>query len=239
MAKPDKKKSKNSIKVNFDGVETRSKIEDGQYHCRVDEISIEEGTQAKYLKWVFEIVEDGKTKGRKLYYNTSLAAQALWNLRSLLDTLGVETTDDAMDLDLDDFVDLELMCRVEEEIYEGKSRPKVTDFAALEETASVEDGDDDDDEEERPKKPKKDEGKKTDKKDEPEEDEPEEEGTEEDDDDGKVSADEVREMDEDELADLVKKHKLKVDFTKITKAGKRIAAVIEALEAKDLLSEEE
>ena len=254
MSKDKGKKKGNKLKVDFTGVETRAHIADGQYHVKVEEITQEEGNQVPYLKWVFVIVSDDKTNGRKLFYNTSLAPQALWNLRNLLETLGVDTPDGALSLDLDEYLGLELMVRVENETYEGKDRPKVTDFTPIEETTSAEDDSDDDaeedDEEEEPATKK---GKK---KEEPEEEEEEEEESEEEesdeegeeesdadeeeeeaDDDGKVSADEVKEMDEKELADLIKKHKLSVDLKKITKASKRLAAVIDALESKDLLAE--
>lgn len=221
----DKKKSKNKIKVNFTDVETRSKIEDGVYHCKVVETEVAQGSAGQYIKWTFEIVEDGPVKGRKLWTNTSLAPQALWNLRNLLDCLGVETADSEMDIDLDACVDLEVMLRVEEEIYEGKSKAKVTDYTAIEETTEV-DGDDDDD-----KKSDDD-----DEEEEEEEEEKEEEEEEEEEDDGKVKADEVREMDDKELADLVKLHKLKIDLTKFPKKSKKIGAVVDALEAKGLLA---
>lgn len=217
-----KTKKRNTVRVNFEGVETRAKIPDGQYHVKVDETSVEEGDKAPYIKWVFEIVEDGKFQGRKLFYNTSLAPQALWNLRNLLETLGVETPDKETELDLDSYSDLELMVRVENEVWDGKERPKVTDFSPIEETATAggkeeeEEGSGEDDEAE-----------------EETEDEAEEEAE-----DGKLTAAEVREMDDAELADLVKTNKLKLDLSKIGKRSKKIAAVIDAMEAKDLLAEE-
>jgi hypothetical protein len=251
----DKKKSAGKgVKINFSGVETRSKIPDGQYHARVAEGSTEEGNQAPYIKWTFEIVEDGKFKGRKLWTNTSLAPQALWNLRNMLECLGVEVSEeDDLDVEKDIIkpsIDCELMVRVENEVYDGKDRPKITDYTAIDEAAEVEDedGDEDEEEEEKPakkasKKPaaaaKEDDEEEEETEDEEEEEEKADEDDDEDDEeeetDGKVTADEIREMDADELVDLVKKHKLKLDLTKIPKAGKRIAAVIDALETKGLL----
>jgi flagellar biosynthesis GTPase FlhF len=236
------KKKGNKLKVDFTGVETRAHIADGQYHAKVAEITVEEGSQANYLKWVFEIISDDKTNGRKLFYNTSLAPQALWNLRNLLETLGVDTPDSATTLDLDEYVGLELMVRVESEVYEGKERPKISDFTPLEETAEVEDDEEEesDEEEEEESDEEEEEEEEAEEEEEEESDDEEEESDdeeeEEDDDDGKVSASEVKEMDEKELADLVKKHKLGVDFKKVTKASKRISAVTDALEAKGLLA---
>jgi len=217
---------KKGIKVNFAGSTTFKKIPDGKYHAKVKSIDEDEGDQGPYWKWRFEIVEDGKLKGQSpMPYTTSFAPKALWNLRQLLESLGVEVPDDEVTLDKDEYVDLELIVRVENEVWEGKERPKVTDFEALTETAEVDDDEEDEKEEDEAEEAA-------------EEEEAEEEEAEEseDDEEGKLSADEVKEMDEDELKSLVKKHKLKVDLAKFPKASKRIAAVIDALESADLLA---
>lgn len=242
-------KKTGKLKVNFSGVEARTAIPDGQYHARVAEADLEEGAKGPYIKWVFEIMED-KYKGRKVFTNTSLTDQALWNLRNLLETLGVEVPEDEdMDVQkdiIDASVDLELMVRIENEVWDGKERPKVTDYTPIDETAEVDDSDEDEEEdeeeEEKPAPAKKKDKKAAAKKEEPEEEEEEEEEdeeeeVEEEEEDGKMTADEIREMDEKELGDLVKTHKLKIDLSKISKAGKRLAAVIDAMEAKGLLGE--
>lgn len=233
----DKPKKKKKLKVNFTGVETRAHVPDGWYHAKVSDTSVEEGSQAQYIKWTYELM-DPELKGRKVYDNTSLAPQSLWNLRNLLETLGVDTPDGEADLDLDSYHGLELMVHIENEVYEGKERPKVSDFKPLDETTSTEDDDE---------KPKKGDGKKEEveeeEEDEKEEEEDEEDEKEDDDEEDekedKLSASEVREMDDAELKALVKKHGLRVDLDKIAKKAKRIAAVVDAMEAKDLLADDE
>lgn len=228
--KSDKNKGKKKkITVDFTGVEARTLLPEGQYHAKVHEVTQEDGNEFPYFKWVFTVVsDDDKTNGAKLFYNTSLSPKALWNLRNLLETLGVSTPSSEMEIDFDEYIGLELMVRVEHETFEGKDRPKVTDFTPLEETASVDDDDEksDDDETEE-------EDAETEEEDEKESEDDDDEA--EDDDDGKIDAGDVKEMDDAELADLVKKHKLKVDLKTIKKHSKRIAAVVDALEAKDLL----
>lgn len=272
MAKPEKKKKK-GLKVDFSGTEVRLLIPEDTYPAKVLKITQEEGNEHDYLKWVFEIKSDQKgVGGQKVYTNTSLAPQALWNLRNLLETLGVETPDSEFDLNLDEYVGMELMLRVEHEDFEGKMRARVSDYMPLEETAeSEDDGDEEEETEEEeteeeappPKKPAA--GKKPDKKPakkpEPEEeeeveeeeeeaeeeaeeevveeeeetdDEPEEEESEED--DGKVTSDEVREMDKAELGDLNKKHSLGLKLKDLP-MSKRISMVIDALEKADLLAD--
>jgi hypothetical protein len=230
MAKPPASKSTRpgttrpkagKVKVNFDGVETRLHVPDGLYHSKVVEASLEDGKEYQYIKWTFGLV-GGQHDGRKVYTNTSLSPNALWNLRNLLETLGVDTPDSEFELDLDSYTDLELMLRIENEVYEGKDRPKVTDYQAI--GAEVTDDE----------APAEDAAEETEAEEEAAEETAEEEAPE---DDGKLSAEEIREMDEAELKDLVRKHKLAVDFKTIVKPGKRIAAVIDAMESKDLLKE--
>jgi hypothetical protein len=63
---------------------------------------------------------------------------------------------------------------------------------------------------------------------------------EEDDDEAeKYTESQIRDMDEDELKDLVKKLKLDVNFKKLKTAKKKVNAVIAALEEEDLIEEEE
>lgn len=214
MPKPQKPSKKNTVRVNFKDVEVRAKIPDGQYRAAVAEITSEDGTQAKYLKWVWEI-QDEQFQGRKVFYNTSLAPQALWNLRNLLETLGVETPDAETDLDLDSFVGLEAILRIENEVWEGKERPKVSDFTPID-AAAVDD-----------EAPAAAAGA-------PADTEGDGEGTEGEGDD-KVSESEIREMDEKQLQELVKDYGLKVDLSKLTRLGKKMSAVIDAMEVKGLL----
>lgn len=233
MKNKDKNKASSKGKkltVNMAGVESRGHLEDGQYPGQVEACSVEDGDKAQYIKWEFVLVgsDEDKWRGRKVYYNTSLAAQALWNLRNLLETLGVEVPDDEMELDLKSYVGLKLMLRVQNETWEGKERPKVTDFTPMEE----DEGGGDEAEEETEEA-----GEEEEAAEEEEETAEEEEAEGDDEGDGKISADEVRELDEAELKDLVKKHKLKVDLDKYPKAAKKIGAVIQALDEKDLLAE--
>lgn len=214
MPKPQKPSKKNTVRVNFKDVEVRAKIPDGQYRAAVAEITSEDGTQAKYLKWVWEI-QDEQFQGRKVFYNTSLAPQALWNLRNLLETLGVETPDAETDLDLDSFVGLEAILRIENEVWEGKERPKVSDFTPID-AAAVDD-----------EAPAAAAGA-------PADTEGDGEGTEGEGDD-KVSESEIREMDEKQLQELVKDYGLKVDLSKLPRLGKKMSAVIDAMEVKGLL----
>lgn len=238
--KNDKPAKKKKLKVNFKDVETRKKVPDGHYHGKVIEITEEEGDKAPYLKWTFEVM-DPEYKGAKLYTNTSLAPQALWNLRSLLDALGVDTPDDEYELDIKSYIDMELQLTVTNETYEGKDQPKVTDYAPLEGTAESEDDEEtteeSDEEEAEEESSDDDDEEASDEEDEDEEAEEEEKPAKKGKKQKKYSEDEVKEMDLDEMKDLLKKHGLKVKGLDDMRASKQVAAVIDALEGASLLAD--
>lgn len=224
-----RRKAKSST-LTVDFSNTESKLKPGEYLATVEEVSVETSqSNTEYLKWKFKLDAGGIA-----YYNTSLQPQALWNLRNLLEALGVEVPNSALDLDLEDMLGRELMVLIDEEEWEGKKRPKMTDFwAAEEKTNKIEykkgkDDEDDDveeeEEEEAPKKSSKKKSRVVDDEDEEEDDEPaprrksskkdededEEEDEEEDDEQPMYSMDDIETADEKQLATIIKRHKLKV-----------------------------
>jgi TATA-binding protein-associated factor Taf7 len=215
-------KKGNWIKVDFTGVDVRTLIPEGDHKAKVVEVSVEEGDKGKYVKWTLAVIAEGeKWDGGKLYNNTSLTRQSLWNLRAWLIALGRDVPESPNDIDLDECLEQELMVHVEHETYEGKEKARITDFQPIDaEVTDDEKGKDEDDDD----------------------DEDDEKGKDEDDDDDEdetsLTEEQVREMDEDELVDLNKKHKLGVDFAKVTKPAKRLRLVIEALQKKKLIEVE-
>lgn len=122
--------AKKSVTVDFKGVEGRIKVADGDYELEVDEITQEEGDKAPYFKWKFKITGPEST-GALLYHNTSLAPQALWNLRNLLEALTIEVPNGPLDIDLTELVGLPVGGSVVNEKYEGRDSPKLVDFFPL------------------------------------------------------------------------------------------------------------
>lgn len=147
--KSDKRRSKKTkVKVNFTGVETRKTLPEDDYKLKVEEVTKEKSDSPEgYLKWKFRTVsKNKKLDNAPLYLNTSLQPQALWNLRNLLEALGVETPDDEMDLDLTEMVDLTMIASTAHDDYEGKRRSIIVDFYNEDgdDTAEVDDDDDED-----------------------------------------------------------------------------------------------
>lgn len=143
MAKPDKtKKKSNVLELDFEGVEGRVLLPEGDYLVHLDEASKEEGNEHDYIAWKFE-VKEGKFEGKAAYTNTSLAPQALWNLRNLLEAAGVEVPNGPLKLDLDDVSELgeNFYITIVHEDYEDKPRMRVVEYypAGDEPAATTED----------------------------------------------------------------------------------------------------
>ena len=84
-----------------------------------------EGDAGPYIKWVFKIMnhENKKYNGQKLYHNTSLSENALFNLRSLLEAIAYDFDDEdasAWELDPEELVGNTCDVQVSHEEYEGK-----------------------------------------------------------------------------------------------------------------------
>lgn len=144
------KRGKKSISVDFSGVESGGRaVPDGIYF--LTSVSVEEkesGEGNPYLAWEWKVA-DGKHKGATIYDNTSLQPQALWRLKTLLEVAGREVAEKAMELDLDDLVGLEIQAEITNEEYQGKQKPRVTNFLPYDtvnanaKTDDDNDGDDD------------------------------------------------------------------------------------------------
>lgn len=121
-----KGKKSNTVKVNFKGVQAGGKlVPEGDYTVKVDEVTQEESDAGNaYLAWILKVA-DGKHKGSTLYHNTSLQPQALWNLKGVLEALGVEVPDSSLDIDLGEVIGMTANVTVEHETYQGKPKARI------------------------------------------------------------------------------------------------------------------
>jgi len=231
-----------TVSLDFTDVEAGGggfKIPEGSYRMKVKEVEDTESDAGNSMfKWTFEGLEK-KAKGKKFYlYTVYDPPDSLWKLRSLLEALGQDVPDGPLDLDLDEMVDLEIIGEVGDEEYQNKITSKLQDFSSVD-GADGDDGDGDDDE--KPARGKKKRGAK--------------EEADEDDDDGKsargkkkpagkgkkldaISAEEVKAMDDDEMAETVEKYDLDVELKDHKTPRRKASAIIAALEEKELLAED-
>ena len=122
-AAPAKKKT---IRVDFTGVETASVVPEGEYIASISSGALEEGDKGEYIAWELAIV-DGKYKGKKLYQNTSLTPQSLWATKRFLECAGLEVPDGTYDIDIEEMVDMQIGIVVEHDTYKGKTKSKIID----------------------------------------------------------------------------------------------------------------
>lgn len=197
-------KKRRSISVDMEGVESGGKIvPDGYYPAKIEEVKEGESKAENpmlNLKWR---ITGGKAKGALIYDHISLTPQALWKLKGLLECLEIEVPDGQLDLDLSELEDAECTIEVTNETFEGKKRPKVTNYGTVGEEDEDEEDEDEEEEDERvgkkPKrtaKPSKDEDEDEEEDDDDSEDEEEDEESE--DDDEEDSEDEDEEDEEEE-----------------------------------------
>ena len=143
---PSKKKAKNSavLTVDMTGVEAGGVVAEGDYGVKVAKVEhkIAESSGKPMLVWEFDITEGGTGK---LWYNTSLQPQALFNLKNVLICLGVSVPDGKMKLDLDEYLDMECGVTVGHEVYDGKKRARIVDIWPLDEAEYKDDDEEEDD----------------------------------------------------------------------------------------------
>lgn len=178
MAKKEKKSKKsNGLKIDFTGVEARAAAHpEGRFAFAVEDVEVKtsENSGNDYLQWVLK-----SSKG-KVYYITSLASHALWNLKSVLEAAGQDVPDGELEIDIDELKELEFGGEVVHEKYEGKTKGVIAEVFPVDEVEGDSEESDD------------------------------EESDDEESDDDEVTFESVQEMDLDELLELASDNDIKV-----------------------------
>lgn len=241
------RKHRGSRTVNFKGVGDGFPLLDpGNYPVKVQKVEIKKGQDSgeEYYNWEFRTVTPKKkaTHDKPLWYTTSLQPQALFNLRGLLETLGIEVPEGPYDIVPSELVGLECIGVVEHEKYRGETRARLVDFLP-EDYEEEEDEDDDvevdddlDDEDEDDDEEEEDE-------DEDYEEDEDEEDEEDEDEDGEdlepLTESEVFEMNAKQLKETIETYELDVDLSEYKTLGKKRSAVLDALEEEGYIEEED
>lgn len=221
MAKATAAKPKsNKLRVDFTGVDSAATVREGDVTFAVKEVTLEKGDKAPYLKWLFEAQAPDKGS---VYHNTSLAQQSLWALRTLLEYMEIDVPDGPLDFDLEDLKGELVGGTVYHETYDGKKQARISGFYNVQ---SVEG-------EESEAETASDEtttaGGEPGAVDESSADESA----------PKLSADQIGEMSDEELADVVNTYSLEMNLNEYPTARKKKNAVIDAMETAGHLEAEE
>lgn len=117
--------NKNIIKIgDLSSVETSTTVPEGRHIVTVDDAEVKESSSGNpYISFIFL-----PESGGKVFHNSSLQPQALFNLKSVLVSLGFPIPDKAFDLDITELIGLECEVEVTHEKYDGKVRPRITEF---------------------------------------------------------------------------------------------------------------
>jgi len=115
-------------------------LPEGIYTVTVDSIietTAKGERKSPYLAWSFTVVRPEQYAGRKLWLNTSLLPQSIWNLRNILRSFGVKPKG-RMEVDYSKLVGL--TCKVQvghEEDNEGNTRAKVIGVDGMNQAANL------------------------------------------------------------------------------------------------------
>lgn len=118
--------------VDFTGVSSGfEKIEPGTYLARVEKIEQKMSQAGKpYLNWTLQLM-GGDVDGRKTFFMTSLAPNALWKLKDCLIKAFGYTKDDLsgqFELDIEELIGQECAVVIGEEEYQGEMRDRCLDI---------------------------------------------------------------------------------------------------------------
>jgi hypothetical protein len=103
----------------------------GEYAAKIVKGEVKKSSKGKpMISWELKGVT-GDAKGKKLYHNTSLQPQALFNLRNMLVACGIKVPKSAIVVDTEQMVGKTVGITVDEEEYKGKMRPRIVEFFAV------------------------------------------------------------------------------------------------------------
>ena len=134
------------INVNLTNVEGGFGIyPDGIFLVEIQESSkVKRSSNGAYIMWIGKILEgpnniDVDVEGKLISWNTSLQEQALWNLKDLLEKLGLTWDEDGFELD--DAHGLEVYIHnTSGEVYNGQPTNSVDAYYSAKDIENMEQG---------------------------------------------------------------------------------------------------
>lgn len=117
-------------KVDFTGVDTFTRCEEGQHVAKLSKLEDKQSQSGDdMLVGVFEVIL-GESKGSRVYENFHLTQKALWKLKSFLEAVGVKA-EGKIKIDLDKLVGRQCIIEVGHEEYNGVTRARINAFLPL------------------------------------------------------------------------------------------------------------
>lgn len=142
--------------VDFSGVEGSRRVPDDDYPVKSTEVTLKSGEESGEGYFNFKLaITDGEHKGKALWHTCSLKESALWNLRATIEAGGMTIPEGPMSFKpkgdrYPELEGLEFGVSVENEVWNGKKKPRVVDVFALDEFEEEDGGDEVEEEEVEP-----------------------------------------------------------------------------------------
>ena len=117
------------INVNLTEVESDFEVyPDGQYLVEITEKSkvTKSSEGGAYIRWIAKIVDPEEYEDKLYSWNTSLLPQALWNLKSMMEVIGV--TFDEEGFEMEDAFGEQLIVENEVREYNGQDRNNAVNY---------------------------------------------------------------------------------------------------------------
>lgn len=217
------RKRSGKITVDFTDVEDIWLPPEEIFAVKVAKMELTESSNGNdQFETTFEVL-DGKYEGKRFKYWFSLVPEALWKIRTfLIEGLGDDVPNSSYEIDPESYIDAELGVEITHREYEGRKRVEISQFMLVDDVSEKE-----------PEPPPR-RGRGRPRKEEAAEPETRRGRTT----NGsgerrssKVAEAEVRDMDSEQMEELVDKFKLKVDLSKFRGAAKKADALVDALDA--------
>ncbi len=161
MARKEKKKKGNSVRVDFTDVQSNALLPEADYRFRVKSAEHKENDGDGSIAVRLEVVEADNKKlvGKTTLVYFNLGASSLWVLRAFLDAVGVDVPEDEFDIDMDAIVDAEFTATNTHNTYNDKTKNQLSNFIAADGSTSDDEDEDEveieDEDEPKSKKAKK------------------------------------------------------------------------------------
>jgi hypothetical protein len=131
MATKGKARS-NVVTVDFTGVEAGGLISEGLHTAEIVEAEVRESSTGNdMINLKCKIFGDDPEAGRVFYHICSLQPQALFNLRTVLQSIGHEVPEGVYEFNPQDMVGGVAQVEITHDVYEGKTRSKAASWGPV------------------------------------------------------------------------------------------------------------
>lgn len=114
-----------SLNLDFSSVTSRDPLPEGVYDVTISKVEqvVSKSSGNPMLKVEFD-VQDPEYIGRKLWANYVLTEAAMWKVKELFDSLGLDTSS-MVDMDTDELIGLSCKAKVAQREYEGNVQNEI------------------------------------------------------------------------------------------------------------------